>query len=217
MIPVLIIGKSGSGKSASLRDMPTNGTVVVNVLGKPLPFKSDLMVVHCNAYDLIKASILKGEYERYVIDDFGYLMTDQFMRALGAKGTGQDMYALYAQIGLSMWDFIKALQAHPSQARVYMMMHEETDDYGNIKPRTLGKLVEQKICLEGMFTICLRAVVSNRGEHRFLTQNSGQDVTKSPMDMFASDEMDNNLAAVDDAIVAYYDINKGGKDNAESK
>ena len=214
MIPVLIIGKSGAGKSASLRNMPTQGTVVVNVLGKPLPFKSDLKVIQCNAYTKIKAAILKGDYERYIVDDFGYLMTDQFMQALGAKGTGQDMFALYAQIGLSMWDFVKALQQHPSQARVYLIMHEEQDDFGNIKPRTLGKLVEQKVCLEGMVSICLRAMVTNRGEYRFLTQNNGQDVTKTPMGMFEAQEIVNDLAIVDDTIGRYYEL--GGHGNAEA-
>lgn len=221
MIPILIIGKSGAGKSASLRNMPTTGTVVVNVLGKPLPFRSDLLTINCNDYPSIQTIVRAGrtkagEYERLVIDDFGYLMTDQFMRALGAKGTGQDMYALYSQIGLSIWEFVKTIQQHPSSARVYMMMHEETDDFGNVKPRTLGKLVEQKICLEGMVTICLRAAVDNRGKHIFMTNSNGLDVTKTPMGMFEAMEIDNDLAVVDQTIVDYYNINKEEDNNAEA-
>lgn len=221
MIPILIIGKSGAGKSASLRNMPTQGTVIVNVLGKPLPFRSDLLTINCNDYPSIQTIVRAGrtkagEYERLVIDDFGYLMTDQFMRALGAKGTGQDMYALYSQIGLSIWEFVKTIQQHPSSARVYMMMHEETDDFGNVKPRTLGKLVEQKICLEGMVTICLRAAVDNRGKHIFMTNSNGLDVTKTPMGMFEAMEIDNDLAVVDQTIVDYYNINKEEDNNAEA-
>ena len=221
MIPILIIGKSGAGKSASLRNMPTTGTVVVNVLGKPLPFRSDLLTINCNDYPSIQTIVRAGrtkagEYERLVIDDFGYLMTDQFMRALGAKGTGQDMYALYSQIGLSIWEFVKTIQQHPSSARVYMMMHEETDDFGNVKPRTLGKLVEQKICLEGMVTICLRAAVDNRGKHIFMTNSNGLDVTKTPMGMFEAMEIDNDLAVVDQTIVDYYNINKEEDNNAKA-
>lgn len=221
MIPILIIGKSGAGKSASLRNLPTQGTVVVNVLGKPLPFRSDLLTINCNDYPSIQTIVRAGrtkagEYERLVIDDFGYLMTDQFMRALGAKGTGQDMYALYSQIGLSIWEFVKTIQQHPSSARVYMMMHEETDDFGNVKPRTLGKLVEQKICLEGMVTICLRAAVDNRGKHIFMTNSNGLDVTKTPMGMFEAMEIDNDLAVVDQTIVDYYNINKEEDNNAEA-
>lgn len=221
MIPILIIGKSGAGKSASLRNLPTQGTVIVNVLGKPLPFRSDLLTINCNDYPSIQTIVRAGrtkagEYERLVIDDFGYLMTDQFMRALGAKGTGQDMYALYSQIGLSIWEFVKTIQQHPSSARVYMMMHEETDDFGNVKPRTLGKLVEQKICLEGMVTICLRAAVDNRGKHIFMTNSNGLDVTKTPMGMFENMDIDNDLAVVDQTIVDYYNINKEEDNNAEA-
>ena len=73
MIPVLIIGKSGAGKSASLRNLPTMGTVVVNVLGKPLPFRSDLDVIYCDDYNKIAASIARGQFERCIIDDAGYL------------------------------------------------------------------------------------------------------------------------------------------------
>ena len=211
MIPVLILGKSGAGKSASLRNMPKDGTIVINVLGKPLPFRNALKTVQCDDYHKIQAATIKGEYERYIIDDFGYLMTDQFMKALGSKGKGGDIFAMYADIGLSMWDFVKAIQNAPGQARVYMMMHEETDDYGNVKPRTLGKLVDQKVCLEGMVTICLRAAVNAGNEHVFLTQTNGQDVTKTPMGLFETDEIPNDLNAVDEAITSYYNI--GGNNN----
>lgn len=214
MIPVLIIGKSGAGKSASMRNLPKDGTIVINVLGKPLPFRNTLKAVQCDNYHKIQAAITKGGYERYIIDDFGYLMTDQFMKALGAKGKGQDMFAMYADIGLSMWDFVKAIQNAPSQARVYMMMHEETDDFGNVKPRTLGKLVDQKVCLEGMVTICLRAAVNAGNEHVFMTRTNGQDVTKTPMGLFEADEIPNDLNAVDEAIKEYYNIG-GSEDEAD--
>ena len=204
MIPVLIIGKSGAGKSASLRNLPKDGTIVINVLGKPLPFRNRLKTVQCDNYAMIGKAINKGEYERYVVDDFGYLMTDQFMGALGAKGKGQDMFAMYADIGLSVWDFIKALQRNPSPARVYLMMHEDMDDYGNVKPRTLGKLVDQKVCLEGMVTICLRAAVNANGEHVFLTRTNGLDTVKAPMGMFDKAEIENDLNLVDETIINYY-------------
>ena len=215
MIPVLIIGKSGAGKSASLRNLPQDGTIVINVLGKPLPFRNTLKTVQCDNYKLIEKSITKGGYERYIIDDMGYLMTDQFMKALGSKGKGGDMFALYADIGLSMWDFVKAIQNAPTQARVYLIMHEDQDDFGNIKPRTLGKLVDQKVCLEGMVSICIRATVNAANEHVFMTQTNGQDVTKTPMGMFDKSEIDNDLYAIDKTICEYYSI--GGTNNEADK
>ena len=207
MIPVLIIGKSGAGKSASLRNLPTVGTVVVNVLGKPLPFRSDLKVIHCDDYAKISAAIKRGAFERCVIDDAGYLMTSQFMGALAARGNGGNVYSLYSDMAQCLWNLIRDIQGAPGQQRVYLMFHEERSDLGDIKPRTYGRLIEEKVCLEGMVTICLRAMVSG-GRHVFRTQSDGFDVTKAPMGMFAQEEIDNDLALVDDTIVEYYKINK---------
>lgn len=215
MIPVLIIGKSGAGKSASLRNLPTIGTVVVNVLGKPLPFRSDLKIIQCDDYGKIMASIRKGNFERCIIDDAGYLITNQFMLNHAAGGGGNSVFSLYNQMADQYWSLVRAIQTAPGSARVYLMMHEDKSDAGDVKPKTIGKLLDEKVCLEGMFTICLRAMVSG-GKHIFRTQSDGLDVTKSPMGMFAAEEIDNDLSAVDAAIVEYYGINERGKDNAEA-
>jgi hypothetical protein len=211
MIPVLIIGKSGAGKSASLRNMPTQGTVIVNVLGKPLPFRSDLKIIQCDDYAKIAASINKGAFERCVIDDAGYLITNQFMLNHAAGGSGNSVFTLYNQMADHYWNLIRGIQKAPGNARVYLMMHEDKSDAGDVKPKTIGRLLDEKVCLEGMFTICLRAMVNN-GKHVFRTQTDGFDVAKSPMDMFSAEEIDNDLAMVDDAIVKYYNIEEG-KDN----
>lgn len=211
MIPVLIIGKSGAGKSASLRNLPTMGTVVVNVLGKPLPFRSDLDVIYCDDYNKIAASIARGQFERCIIDDAGYLITNQFMRNHAATGGGNAVYQLYNDLADRYWNLVRTIQTTPGTARVYLMMHEEKTDMGDVKPKTIGRLLDEKVCLEGMFTICLRAIVNN-GKHVFRTTSDGFDTAKSPMGMFTDDEIDNDLAAVDDAIVEYYKIG-GGSDN----
>lgn len=215
MIPILIIGKSGAGKSASLRNLPEHGTVIVNVLGKPLPFRSDLKIIHCDDYAKIAASIRKGAFERCVIDDAGYLMTSQFMGALAARGSGGNVYSLYSDMAQNLWNLIRDIQSAPGDARVYLMFHEERNDMGDVKPRTYGRLIEEKVCLEGMVTICLRAMVSG-GKHIFRTQSDGFDTAKSPMGMFDAEEIDNDLATVDDAITSYYNI-KEADNNAESK
>lgn len=210
MIPVLIIGKSGAGKSASLRNLPTKGTVVVNVLGKALPFKSDLKTVQCDDYGKIIASITKGDFERCIIDDAGYLITNMFMLNHAAGGSGNSVFALYNQMADAFWHLIRAIQTAKGAARVYLMMHEDKSEAGDVKPKTIGKLLDEKVCLEGLFTICLRAMVLN-GRHVFRTQSDGFDVAKSPMGMFASEEIDNDLNAVDSAITGYYEIEDGGK------
>lgn len=207
MIPVLIIGKSGAGKSASLRNMPTDNTVVINVLGKPLPFKNTLKSVQVDDYELIKRSISKAQYDAYVIDDAGYLITNCFMNDHANTGAGNAVFALYNKLADDFFKLIRKIQEIPSQARVYIIMHEDKNDMGDVKPKTIGKLLDEKVCLEGMFTICLRAMIS-QDKHVFRTQSDGLDVAKSPMGMFDSVEIDNDLAAVDKAICEYYDIRK---------
>ena len=210
MIPILIIGKSGAGKSASLRNLPEDKTVVINVLGKPLPFRNKLKTVQCDDYELIKRSISKAQYDVYVIDDAGYLITNNFMRDHANTGAGNAVFALYNKLADDFFKLVRKIQEIPSQARVYILMHEDKNDMGDVKPKTIGKLLDEKVCLEGMFTICLRSMIS-QDKHIFRTQSDGLDVAKSPMGMFDSIEIDNDLNLVDMAIKNYYEI--GGTNN----
>lgn len=210
MIPVLIIGKSGAGKSASLRALPQQGTVIVNVLGKALPFRSSLKTVLCDDYGKISLAIQRGNFERCVIDDAGYLITNQFMEGHAAQGAGNSVFALYNQMADEYWRLVRTIQKAPGNNRVYLMMHEDKSDAGDVKPKTIGKLLDEKVCLEGLFTICLRAMIVG-GRHVFRTQSDGFDVAKSPMGMFAAEEIDNDLGQVDRAICEYYGI--GGNQN----
>lgn len=210
MIPVLIIGKSGAGKSASLRALPQQGTVIVNVLGKALPFRNGLKTVLCDDYGKISLAIQRGNFERCVIDDAGYLITNQFMEGHAAQGAGNSVFALYNQMADEYWRLVRTIQKAPGNSRVYLMMHEDKSDAGDVKPKTIGKLLDEKVCLEGLFTICLRAMIVG-GRHVFRTQSDGFDVAKSPMDMFPAEEIDNDLGQVDRAICEYYGI--GGNQN----
>lgn len=213
MIPVLIIGKSGAGKSASMRNLPKDSTIVINVLGKPLPFKNSLKSVQVDDYELIKRSISKAQYSVYVIDDAGYLITNHFMRDHANTGTGNAVFAMYNKLADDFFKLIREIQDMHSQARVYIIMHEEKNDMGDVKPKTIGKLLDEKVCLEGMFTICLRAMIV-QNKHIFRTQSDGLDVAKSPMGMFENSEIDNDLNAVDEAIKEYYNIG-GSEDEAD--
>lgn len=205
-IPILIIGKSGSGKSASLRNLDPNRVALVNVLGKPLPFKGKFTQVVTDDYAKVQASIAKaakGNRDIIVIDDAGYLITNMFMRGHSGAGAGNAVFTLYNSIGDHFWNLIETIRADPSNVRVYLMMHEEMNDFGQVKPKTIGKLIDEKVCLEGMFTICLRCMI-NDGKHIFRTQSDGMDVAKSPIGMFEDKEIDNDLNAVDQRICEYY-------------
>ena len=137
------------------------------------------------------------------MDDAGYLITNMFMRGHSNAGAGNGVFTLYNSIGDRFWNLIEAIRAEPSNARVYLIMHEDMNDFGQVKPKTIGKLIDEKVCLEGMFTICLRCMISD-GKHVFRTQSDGMDTAKSPMGMFDALEIDNDLNYVDQQIVEYY-------------
>lgn len=138
-----------------------------------------------------------------VIDDFGYIMTNLFM---AGHGDG-DQFKLYNLIADTVWSFINFVRssAVPEDAIVYMVLHEDINDDGTNKLRTIGKLLDQKVCIEGMATVVLRSTVKG-DRHVFVTQSDGNSIAKSPEGMFPTVEIDNDLAAVDDAIRAYWDL-----------
>lgn len=209
-VPVLIIGKSGAGKSFSLANLPPEKTALINVLGKPLPFKGRFDQIVTDDYAKIMGAIKVAKREIIVIDDMGYLMTNAFMRNHAAQGAGNAIFQLYNSIGDTFWNLIEMVRRLPDNKRVYMMMHEDVNEFGAVKPKTIGRMIDEKCCLEGMFTICLRCIISN-GKHVFRTQSDGLDVAKSPLGMFDADEIPNDLAMVDRAICEYYEI--GGYNN----
>lgn len=209
-IPILIIGKSGSGKSASMMNLDPARVALVNVLGKPLPFRGKFDQFVTDNYDKITRAIINTKRDIVVVDDAGYLMTNAFMKDHAATGTGNAVFSLYNAIGDNFWKLIKTIRELDGDKRVYIIMHEEQSEFGAVKPKSIGRMIDEKVCLEGMFTICLRCQVKN-GQHIFRTQSDGLDVAKSPIGLFDSEEIPNDLQMVDDAISKYYEI--GGMQN----
>lgn len=205
-IPVLIIGKSGSGKSFSMMKFAENEVGLINVLGKKLPFQTDIKSVDCDDYATIKAILKEAKVNKIVIDDAGYLMTNQFMRGHSKGKAGSSVFDLYNQIGDDFWELIRYISLRlPENRIVYLMMHEDKNDFGDIKPKTIGKMLDNQVCVEGMFTIVLRAIVSD-GKHLFRTVTDGSDVTKTPAGMFEQETTCNDLKFVDNIIRKYYKL-----------
>lgn len=204
-VPVLIMGKSGSGKSTSLRNFSDADNIgIINVLGKPLPFKNSLKSINTDNYDEVASVLSRAKSKTIVIDDAGYLMTNQFMRGHAKSGTGNGIFSFYNEIGDRFWALIEhVIHNLDAQKIVYFMMHEDKNDFGDIKPKSIGKMLDEKVCIEGMFTIALRCK-----EHKFYTQTDGTDVAKTPIGMFETMEIDNDLKAVDTAIREYYRLNE---------
>lgn len=200
---VIIFGKSGSGKSRSLINFKEDEITLINTIGKLLPFSKKFRYsATVSDAEVIKAALKKMPTKTAVIDDAGYLMTTMFMK----QHTQKDSFKMFNDLADMMWNLFCFIKDDlPQDIIVYWMFHEETSDLGETKIRTIGKLLDQKVTLEGMVTICLHCVVNN-GKHVFVTQSDGTDISKSPEGLWDSLEIPNDLKAVDDAIRSYWGL-----------
>ena len=201
-IPVLILGASGSGKSASLRNFNPAEIGIFNVVGKPLPFRKKLFTMDNPGYDEIFEGLRKNKRKIYVIDDSQYLMANEFFDR--AKEVG---YQKFTDIGLHFRDLLQfVISCTPDDVIVYFLHHTEDDGTGKLKAKTIGKMLDEKLTVEGLFSIVL-LTVSEGTEHYFVTNSDGSSTAKSPMEMFPT-KIDNDLKAVDQAIREYYEFSE---------
>lgn len=194
---VLIIGPSGSGKSTSLREFTADEVGIINVSGKPLPFRGQLPFASKSNAQEIEKIISGGTRRAYVIDDAQYIMSFEEM---DTKLSGYDKWN---SIGYGFIGLVRHVSDLPEDTIVYFLMHSEVGDDGRIKAKTLGKLIDNHYTLEGLFPVVLMAN-STKERHWFTTVNDGTTTVKSPMGMFDDAEIDNDLKAVDTAIREYW-------------
>lgn len=198
-IPVLVLGASGTGKSTSLRNFKKGEIGVLNVASKPLPFRGKLDVANTSDYEVIKQTLMKNTFNAYAIDDSQYLMAfENFARAY-EKG-----YDKFTQMAVAFKLLLDtAVRGTSNDTIVYFMHHPEYDELGHIKAKTIGKMLDQQLVVEGMFSVTL--IAQTDGEHyKFVT--NGFPPAKSPIGMFADKEIDNDLKAVDAAIREYWEL-----------
>lgn len=200
-IPVLILGESGSGKSASLRNFEPEDVSIFNVAAKPLPFRKKLPMKATSDYSAIQKGIQASQKKSFVIDDSQYLLC--FESFAKAKETG---YGKYTDMALHFYNLVQfVIRQTPPDVIVYFLHHTESDsNTGKVKAKTMGKMLDNQLTLEGLFSIVLMAYTDGK-KHVFVTQSDGMTTAKSPMEMFPT-EIDNDLKAVDQAIRSYYEI-----------
>lgn len=201
-VSCMILGVSGTGKSASMRNCKSDKFALVNVAKKPLPFKGNFTERYDgdNYQDAVNF-MKKCKAKSIVIDDAQYLMGNEFMRRVTERG-----FDKFSEMAQNMWKLLNFInQDLPADKIVYLLGHIERDQDGNEKFKTMGKLIDQCINVEGTCTIVLKTHVAD-GQYSFLTQNSGHDTVKSPIGMFPSFAIDNDLNYVDEKIRNYYEI-----------
>lgn len=205
---VLLYGRSGSGKTCSARNF--EHLFIVNVNDKKLPFKKlDTQIVWFSKdYEKIKAQMLKASqngYNSILLDDAGYLMTNDFM-AKPSSLVGNAVFTYYDKLGKAYFDLIEFIKySLPSDVLVYVIMHEDLNDNGYSKLRTIGKQLDEKVCIEGLSTIALRSMKRDK-RYVFCTNTDGLDITKSPMGMFDEMYIDNDLKIIDDKIRNFWGL-----------
>ena len=213
---VLILGPSGSGKSTSMRNFARDELALINVNKKPLPFRGKFdSLLETTDYDQIQKAIMSTQKKAIVIDDAGSLITHQFMSG-HRENKGNAVFELYNDLADNFYRLIKWCQTRlPDDKIVYFVMHIDKNDFGETKPKTIGKMLDEKVCIEGLFTIVLTAECKD-GKYIFHTKTDGLDVTKTPLGLFDNEEIDNDLKYVDEHIRDYYSLGKLKDDAKEA-
>lgn len=198
-IPVLVLGASGTGKSTSLRNFRKGEIGVLNVAAKPLPFRNKLDVANTSDYEGIKAALMRNTFNAYAIDDSQYLMAFAMFSRASEKG-----YEKFTQIAVDFQQLLNVIiRGTSNDTIVYLLHHTEIDETGNVKAKTIGKMLDQQLTIEGLFSIVLLAQTDGE-KYSFIT--NGAPPAKSPVDMFITREIANDLRAVDTAIREYWEL-----------
>lgn len=199
-IPVLILGESGSGKSTSVRNFEPGEVGIFNVASKPFPFRKKLPKLDGASYQQILASLANHKLKRYVIDDSQYLICFEFFAHAKEKG-----YDKFTDMALNFYNLIQfVIYKTPPDVIVYFLHHVENTADGRIRAKTAGKMLDEKLTVEGLFAIVLYCTTDGIS-HNFVTQSDGRTTAKSPMEMFPQ-VIDNDLKFVDDEIRKYYEL-----------
>lgn len=194
----MVLGHSGSGKSTSLRNFEDGEIGIFNVAGKPLPFRKKLPMANRPGYEDIKKSLKKNALKAYIIDDANYLLA--FQNFAMAKQTG---YGKFTEMAVNFEQLLETINSTDDDTIVYVMMHPDYDEAGRMKPKSIGKMLDNQLTIEGMFPIVLLAFQDDSGYH-FATRSDGNNPVKTPMNMFDEDVIENDLKSVDSTIREYW-------------
>lgn len=206
---VIVLGYSGTGKSTSLRNFKADEVGIFNVIGKPLPFRGQLPTINGNDYTTIRSALKRNAKRAYVIDDAGYLMQLENFAMADVSGYGK-----FTKMAKNFEQLLElATLGTDADTITYFMMHPDLDENGRMKPKSIGKMLDNQLGIEGMSPLVLVTDVDDSG-YWFLTNGPGAE--KSPLGMFEDARIPNDLKAVDTAAREYWGMapltaEKGGE------
>ena len=211
-VPVLILGPSGSGKTYSMRNLKNEEYGLIETVKTMLPFKGGKRFYRTKDFNQL-AKAVHGYAQKFpivVVDDFGYCITDLYMRRSWGDEKYRDQFEVYKEIAGRVYRFIEFVNDLPQNVIVYIIMHTDQDANGNTVPATVGKLLNEKVNLLGMVNVCILSEASG-GEYRFIVD--GKPPAKS-CGAFESGEQPNDLAVIDAGLREFMGWTDGG--DAES-
>lgn len=216
---ILILGDSGTGKSTSFRNLEPQNTFIINVLDKPLPFRGyktkftklspdgmDGNYYESDDHDKIMRIIKmvnqkRTDIKNIIIDDFGFTITNTYMRR--SRETG---FTKFADIGREAWEVLSSLRGLRDDLNCIVTMHVEIDQLGKYKPKTVGKMIDQYNLIEGSFTFIFQSIITDN-KYKFVTNNDGQHMAKTPLGCFDDMAIDNDLNEILKQIKNYNEGN----------
>ena len=195
------MGESGSGKTYSLKNIDPSEVGIFSVEKNRLPFKKEFKVCKNAGYGVIMKALKEPKLKKYVIDDSQYLLVNEFFDR--AKEVG---YQKFTDLALNFRNLIHFISREvPDDVIVYFLHHTELDAAGKVKAKTIGRMLDEKLTVEGCFDIVLLAQAEG-SEHYFITQSDGYTTAKSPEEMFDAIKISNDLSIVDRAIRDYWGL-----------
>lgn len=212
---IMILGESGTGKSTSIENLDSQETFIIQVVDKPLPFRgfkskyplrnkenpTGNRFISDRADKIIRILDTLNKEQKIknvIIDDSQYIMANEFMRRAKEKS-----YEKFTEIGQNFYALIDKANELREDMNIIFLHHKEISEAGISKAKTIGKLLDDKIGLEGRFSIVLTTEIED-GNYYFRTQNNGSDTCKSPKGMFADLRIPNDLDFVIKKIDEYF-------------
>lgn len=205
---LLIIGRSGTGKSTSIRNLDRESTAILKGVNKKLPFRKgdtefkSMYIPNVQEMVNVIAQVIKNpKYKTIIIDDLFYISSYENFRRVGEKG-----YTKFTDIAKNLFDIITIPDMIQRDDLTFIFLtHSDTNpNTMETDVKTIGKMVDSQLGVAGLFTVVLETAIID-GEYKFLTHNiNGNSVVKSPLGMFEDDYIENDLNLVLKAMKDYY-------------
>lgn len=222
---IAVVGESGTGKTTSLRNLNPEETFIISVTGKPLPlrnYRKKYIPLKVNGKEVTGNYYVSSKWDQIltvlqivnkklpqikqvVIDDFQYVLSYEFVDRATEVGYGK-----FSELAQHAMEILRYAEQMREDCKIIILTHSENVG-DNINPKfvikTVGKLLSEKVTLEGLFTYIFFTKVTEgddgKMQYKFITNNDGTCCAKTSFGMFDQLEIDNDLNEIIKVIDEY--------------